>query len=68
MTADNLFELFASSKKKEISTSELYRMAIKEFNVDDLYDDYEKHIRSLQQELKRRGVLKNTRRGYWSLV
>lgn len=68
MTADNLFEIFASSKKKELSTQELYRIAIKEYGVDNMYDDYEKHIRSLQQELKKRGVLVNTRRGYWALA
>lgn len=68
MTANDLLIIFLRTNKREISTSELYELAIKQFGVDDMYDDYEKHIRSLQQELKRKGVIVNTRHGYWALV
>ena len=68
MTANDLMNIFVNSNKKEISTSEVYDIAIREYGVDDMYDDYEKHIRNLQQQLKRRGILVNTRHGYWALT
>lgn len=68
MTANDLMNIFVNSNKKEISTSEVYDIAIREYGVDDMYDDYEKHIRNLQQQLKRKGILVNTRHGYWALT
>lgn len=68
MVANDLMNIFVNSNKKEISTSEIYDIAIREYGVDDMYDDYEKHIRNLQQQLKRRGILVNTRHGYWALT
>ena len=68
MTAEDLVVIFANSRKKEISTAELYQIAIREYGVDDQYEDYEKHIRGLQQQLKKSGILVNTRRGYWALA
>lgn len=68
MIANDLMNIFVNSNKKEISTSEIYEIAIREYGVDDMYDDYEKHIRNLQQQLKRRGILVNTRHGYWALT
>ena len=68
MTANDLMNIFVNSNKKEISTSEVYDIAIREYGVDDMYDDYEKHIRNLQQHLKRKGILVNTRHGYWALT
>lgn len=68
MIANDLMNIFVNSNKKEISTSEVYDIAIREYGVDDMYDDYEKHIRNLQQQLKRRGILVNTRHGYWALT
>ena len=68
MTANDLMNIFVNSNKKEISTSEVYDIAIREYGVDDVYDDYEKHIRNLQQQLKRRCILVNTRHGYWALT
>lgn len=68
MIANDLMNIFVNSNKKEISTSEIYGIAIREYGVDDMYDDYEKHIRNLQQQLKRKGILVNTRHGYWALT
>lgn len=68
MIANDLMNIFVNSNKKEISTSEVYDIAIREYGVDDMYDDYEKHIRNLQQQLKRKGILVNTRHGYWALT
>ena len=67
MTPENLLEIFAQSKKPMLSTSEIYDIAKREYHVDDLYDDYEKHIRNLQQVLKSKGIIENVKRGYWAL-
>ena len=68
MTAMDLVTIFINSSKKEISTSELYKISIQEYGIDNLYDDYEKHVRNLQQQLKKNGILVNTRRGYWAMA
>ena len=68
MDSQDLLVLFLESKKDELSTQELYELAIKKYAVDSKYDDYEHHIRGLQQVLANQGLIKNVRRGYWVLV
>lgn len=68
MTPENLLEIFTQSKKPMLGTSEIYDIARKKYHVDDLYDDYEKHIRGLQQTLKKQGLIENVMYGYWALT
>lgn len=68
MPSNDLLLLFLESPKLELRTCELYQLAIKKFGIDTLYDDYEKHIRNLQQQLKSSNIITNTRHGYWALT
>ena len=68
MTHEELYDLFLESDKDELSTQELYSLAIKKYKVDDEYDDYEKHVRGLQQVLASKGLIRNVRHGYWALT
>ena len=68
MTSQELYDLMKRISKPEISTSELIEQANKKYSISDHYEDYEKHIRGLQQVLKREHKITNVRYGYWAVI
>lgn len=68
MNKTEFFLMLINGGKEEYTTQEMYNLVIKYYHVDEKYDNYERHVRNLQQQLKRENLLINSRRGYWKLV
>ena len=68
MTEKDMIGIFVYEAQGELSTSDLYDLAVELFAVDEKYEDYKHHIRTMQQHLKNKGILVNTRYGYWALA
>ena len=67
MSEKEMIQIYVSAGN-ELSTAELYDRAVAQYGVDVKYDDHKHHIRTMQQHLKNKGILVNTRRGFWALV
>lgn len=68
MTSQELYDLMKHIQKPEISTRELIEQANKSYSISDQYEDYGKHIRGLQQVLKKEHKITNVRHGYWAVI
>lgn len=68
MTSQELLNLMKQISKPEISTRELIEQANKRYPISDHYEDYGKHIRGLQQVLKKEHKITNVRYGYWAVI